>query len=117
VVNEEPLAMIPSFHYPDKEPVLGNSPRNGWSCCNDVHEVFKCMAETVLVNAFVVERKNGEIVGYNCNVDQKGSYLEVTPNEGVIERVCFNLKKEFDIKIKYEANIIIFDNKKGFFWA
>ena len=110
------LLKVAHFHYPDKEPVLGNSPRNGWSCCNDVHEVFKCMAETVLVNAFVVERNNGEIIGYNCQVAQTGNDLEVTPNESAIERVSFNLKQEFDIKVKYAGNIKKKVSKKGFFW-
>lgn len=64
---------------------------------NDVHEVFKCMGEAVLTNAFIIERPNGEIVGYNCTVKRSGSKLTVTPDEKQITQLHTNLKRAYTI--------------------
>lgn len=48
---------------------------------NDVHEVFKCIGETVLTNAFVIEREDGTVAGYNCRVSRRGDVLFVEPDE------------------------------------
>ena len=60
---------------------------------NDVHEVFKCMGEAVLTNAFVVERADGTYGAYNCKVKREGNTLIVTPDEKQITRLHCNLKK------------------------
>ena len=59
---------------------------------NDVHEVFKFIGEAFLNNAFVVERSDGSIKGYNCKVNKVGGILEVIPNEKFIERIHINVK-------------------------
>jgi len=61
IIGEEYVSMIASFHYPDKEPVSGNSPTNGWTCCNDVHEVFIALEEVALTSAYVVEHADGKL--------------------------------------------------------
>ena len=50
----------------------------GGSCDNDVHEIFKCLEETVLKKAFVVEREDGEIVAYNCDAALNNDVLEIS---------------------------------------
>ena len=40
----------------------------GGCCDNDVHEIFKCLEETVLKKVFVHRKANGEIVSYGCCV-------------------------------------------------
>lgn len=67
---------------------------------NDVHEVFKCIGETVLTNAFIVERENGEIVGYNCKLRKNGNTLEVDPDEKQIVNLHCNLKNKYTVKFK-----------------
>lgn len=64
---------------------------------NDVHEVFKCMGESVLTNAFILERPDGTIVGYNCKVKKNGTKLIVTPDEKQITHLHVNIKKPYDI--------------------
>ncbi len=64
---------------------------------NDVHEVFKCMGEAVLTNAFVLERADGSVVGYNCKVKRKGNCLEIIPDEFQIVNLHGNLKNSFEI--------------------
>ena len=67
---------------------------------NDVHEVFKFIAEAVLVNAYVVEREDGSVVGYNCKVERKGRRLIVTPYEKQIVNLHTNLKSDYKVIFK-----------------
>lgn len=66
---------------------------------NDVHEVFKCIGEAVLDNAFVVERPNGEIVGYNCTVRKEGGKLIVKVAEKQVNNLHCNLKTPYIITL------------------
>ena len=54
------------------------------TCDNDVHEVFKFLAEAVLTNAFVVLRADGSIGTYNCSAEHRGRCLYVAPSESQI---------------------------------
>lgn len=64
---------------------------------NDVHEVFKFIGEALLTNAFIVERANGEIAGYNCTVSRHGSNITVKANEKQITHLHCNLKKAYTL--------------------
>lgn len=64
---------------------------------NDVHELFKCMGETVLTNAFIVEREGGEVVGYNCGIKRQGNRLDVMPFEKQVVNLHYNLKHPFEV--------------------
>lgn len=81
---------------------------------NDVHEVFKCIGETVLTNAFVLERADGSIVGYNCEIERKGNNICVNVSEKQIVNLHCNLKHGFRISFNGESK----DIKSGFMgWA
>jgi hypothetical protein len=67
---------------------------------NDVHEVFKFIEEAVLTNAYVLEREDGDIVGYNCKVTRKGDTLHVIPSERQIVNLHTNLHSDYKIKFK-----------------
>ena len=64
---------------------------------NDVHELFKCIGETMLTNAFVIERADGKIAGYNCQVTRQGSKLTVKADEKQITHLHCNLKKPYTV--------------------
>jgi len=70
---------------------------------NDVHEVFKCMGETVLANAFVVERANGDVIGYNCRLKKINNKLEVRVDESQQTNVHFNLRNPKDVKVIFQS--------------
>ena len=65
---------------------------------NDVHELFKFMGESVLTNAFIIEREDGSVAGYNCQVKRQGNHLDVTPFEKQMIHLHYNLKHPFDIR-------------------
>lgn len=52
---------------------------------NDVHELFKCMSEVMLTNAFLVEQKDGSIKGYNCSVPVSNGKITVHSTE---KQIC-----------------------------
>ena len=64
---------------------------------NDVHEVFKFIEEAVLTNAFIVEREDGSVVGYNCSVEKRGRRLLVVPSEKQIVNLHQNLKSRYKV--------------------
>lgn len=67
---------------------------------NDVHEVFKCMGEAVLTNAFIVERPDGTVIGYNCKVRKDGNKLTVTAIEKQITHLHANLKNPYVVSFR-----------------
>lgn len=81
VLGEQYVPMISSWQ-----------PKNSQD--NDVHEVFKFLGESFLSNAFIVERENGDIVGYNCKVKKAGSCIRVIPDEAQIVHLHTNLKSQ-----------------------
>ena len=65
---------------------------------NDVHEVFKFIAEAVLDKAYIVERPDGSLGCYNCTVERNGSRLIVSVPESQIKTLYVNLLSRHDVK-------------------
>lgn len=51
----------------------------GGCCDNDVHEIFKCMEETVLGKAFAHKNEDGSFLTYGCSVVQEENTVRVVP--------------------------------------
>lgn len=103
--------------YPTKKFVIGEQYINmisDWQGVNtqdnDVHEVFKCIGETVLTQAFVFEDSTGKIRGLNCKVSRNGNNLEVTENEKQITRLHCNLHHAYNISFRGQQ----YKLKKGY---
>jgi hypothetical protein len=97
--------------------VTGYWEPDGGCCDNDVHEIFKCLEETVLTSAFVVELSDGTIRPYNCKIEFTDGYMEVTPDENVIDKVHFNLKRDAAVRIHFSSRIVnAFLNKSELKW-
>lgn len=73
---------------------------------NDVHEVFKCLGETMLTNAFIVERKDGTLVGYNCEVYKNNNQLHVKASESQIINLHCNLKNGCQIRFNGQTKVV-----------
>ena len=67
---------------------------------NDVHELFKFMGESMLNNAFVIERSDGSIKGYNCKVRSRKGQLEVIADEKQMTNLHCNLRKAHVISFR-----------------
>jgi hypothetical protein len=94
IIGEQYMPMISQWYKaPPHTCVTGYSGKQDGGCCdNDVHEIFKCLEETVLTSAYVVERSDGTVAGYNCKVVQEDGLLRLFPNEPTINAIHFNLK-------------------------
>lgn len=83
-IGEEYLDMISGWYKHEEQRITGGFlthplmlkgesipvDNQGGCCDNDVHEIFKCMEETVLKKAFIHEKENGEYYLAGCkNVD------------------------------------------------
>ncbi len=75
---------------------------DGGCCDNDVHEIFKCLEETALTNAFIVELNDGTIKSYNCKIKTIGNLVEIIPYEEMVSRVNFNLKHNTMVTIHFK---------------
>lgn len=71
---------------------------------NDVHEVFKFIAEAVLDKAYIVERPDGTFGCYNCTIDPDDTDLKVTVSEPQITELYVNLSGKR--KVKSDARLI-----------
>ena len=71
---------------------------------NDVHEVFKFIAEAVLDKAYIVERADGTFGCYNCTVERTGKSLKVVVPESQIRTLYVNLLTRHDIR--FDGKII-----------
>lgn len=64
---------------------------------NDVHEVFKFIEESVLSNAFIVERPDGSFGCYNCQIEKNGKKLKIISDEKQIRKLHVNAFSRLDI--------------------
>ncbi|MBE6965488.1 MAG: hypothetical protein E7441_05575 [Ruminococcaceae bacterium] len=71
----------------------------GGACDNDVHEIFKCLEETVLKKAFIIEREDGTVSGYNCTASKiNSSTIKVDLHEDT-ELLHTNLKNKYQVEL------------------
>ena len=117
VIGEQYVPMIAAFHSPDHEPVSGNGWDSGWTCCNDVNEIFVALAEVALTSAYVLERANGELATWNCKAtrDPDGA-ISVHPAEDVVRRVHVNLNGVGKVKAAFGKAPAQISYAKGMHW-
>ncbi|MGM9589149.1 MAG: hypothetical protein ACI3W5_07085 [Faecousia sp.] len=66
----------------------------GGCCDNDVHEIFKCMEETVLKKAFLYEDEDGLFLSFGCKVKISEGKLIIEPASGT-ETLSYNLRNSY----------------------
>ncbi len=116
VIGEQYVEMISHFWHPPIDKAVFGYGNEGGSCDNDVHEVFKCLEEVALTSAYVVERSDGTVVGYNCRVEDQGGQLVVTPLEPVVNAVHVNLKTKHDVTVQFPNQPAVFKKATGMRW-
>ncbi len=117
IIGEQYVPMIASFHYPDHEPVFGNGWTSGWSCCNDVHEIFTSLSEVALTAAYVLERPDGELVVWNCTATQDGSgAIHIQPAEEIVTRIHLNLRATRQVSASFANGVNVSTRAEGLAW-
>lgn len=90
IIGEQYVNMIADWFYAN-------------SSDNDVHEHFKCMEELILTSAYVIEREDGSIKGYNCEVSKTKNGITITPREDIVQKVHLNLNKPASATINWNG--------------
>jgi len=93
--------MISNWWLAPANEITGGYWGQGGCCDNDVHEVFKALEEVALTSAYVLERENGEVVGWNCKIKLNDDILEVSPSESIVCSVHVNLKHKWNLRIHF----------------
>lgn len=101
VLGEQYVPMISDWWLAPHDRPVGGYWDQGGCCDNDVHEHFKCLEETALTSAYVLERASGEWVAWNCRVEQGGGELVITPLEEVIGAVHANLQHPRRVRVQF----------------
>ena len=78
--------------------------KQGGCCDNDVHEIFKCLEETVLKRAFIYQNGDGTLLCYNCRAFSENGKITLVKTED-IDKVCINLKKSAVLKTEHKSCI------------
>ena len=68
--------------------------RQGGCCDNDVHEIFKCMEETVMNKAFLHENEDGTFLCYGCEAMSENGVLQIQMSENV-KTLVYSLKNRY----------------------
>ena len=75
--------------------------RQGGCCDNDVHEIFKCMEETVMNKAFLHENEDGSFLCYGCEAESKNGILYVKMRENA-KALVYSLKNRY----RFDSDIL-----------
>lgn len=103
ILGEQYIPQISNWHYTD--PYAWRKTKFGID--NFVHEVYKCMAETMMENAYIIEKANGKLEGINCKLDYSHGIVKVHYTEPLIKNLHVNLKKPVCLDIEgklYQAD-------------
>jgi hypothetical protein len=88
----------------------------GWTGDGIPYEIFKAMEEIALTQAFVIERADGTIIGYNCGVSLKDKTIEVIPAEIIVQRVHVNLKTPRQVRVSFANERVSANCQAGTQW-
>jgi len=119
VVSEQYIPMVSQWYKPAKgKCVWAYGGSGGGACNNDVHEIFKCVGEVMFENAYVLERADGSLAGWNCTVSRyNNGTLHVMPAEACVSRVHLNLKKGGVVEIAFASGKLKATAKPGMDWV
>ena len=108
IIGEEYIDMISGWYKTsENQPVTGGHywcplftetealkvDKQGGCCDNDVHEIFKCLEETVLKRAFIHQNEDGTLLCYNCKAFFENGKIKLIKTEE-IDKVLINLRQK-----------------------
>ena len=71
----------------------------GGCCDNDVHEIFKCMEETVLKKAFLHEEEDGGVLTFGCRAENRDGEWIVHTAPGT-ETLVYHVKDKTGVRVQ-----------------
>ncbi len=118
IIGEQYMPMLSGWYKaPPNTWVTGYWGNNDGGCCdNDVHEIFKCLGEVAVGNAYVIRRADGSLAAWNCTAEMKDGVLVVTPSEAVVSRVHFNLAAAAKVRVGFKSGAAAGELPAGLAW-
>lgn len=95
ILGEQYISQISSWHYAD--PYAWRKTKFGID--NFAHEVYKCMVEVFMENAYIVETESGVLKGINCHITVNGNRVNVKYDNELVKNLHVNLKGNYEIKV------------------
>lgn len=108
VVGETYIPMISQWwKAPYATPVFGYNyhygvDHQGGSCDNDVHEIFKCLAEHALQTTWLILDEQGNPTVWNGKVRKEGNTWIVMPSEKYVSEVHINTAIPASVKVEWQ---------------
>ena len=102
VVGEDYMPQISNWHYADFSAWRDNL----FGIDNFVHEVFKCMCEIFMENAYIIETDLGILKGINCSLEKDDSNPKkfiVRLKGSQIKNLHINLKKTYQLEVEGQS--------------
>ena len=102
VVGEDYMPQISNWHYAD----FSAWRENLFGIDNFVHEVFKCMCEIFMENAYIIETDLGILKGINCSLEKDDSNPKkfiVRLKGSQIKNLHINLKKTYQLEVEGQS--------------
>lgn len=100
VLGEQYIPQISNWHF--AAPYAWRKSKFGID--NFVHEIFKCMCEIFMENAYVIEVNPGMLKGINCHLKQEKGHVEVSYDSSRIKNLHVNTTNEYKLKINGEIH-------------
>lgn len=107
IIGEQYVDMISTWWRAPKNTLVNGYQAMNWfekqgsACDNDVHEVFKCMAEVALTKAYLAENPDGSFEAYNCTVETNDDKITVIPAEEVVSNVSIKLNQTRPVTVRF----------------
>jgi hypothetical protein len=90
---------------------------DGGCCDNDVHEIFKCLEETVLTSAYVVGDEQGRLQVWNGRSEGGAAgRFTIVPSEACVAKIHFNLKSPLAVQIQWGSGLQTLELAPGLCW-
>lgn len=117
IIGEQYMPMISGWYKaPPKTWVTGYWGNDGGCCDNDVHEIFKCLAEIAVDKAYLLQRPNQTLEAWNGTAKKDGAILVFTPAEKIVSRVHVNLALPAKVRVEFAGKSVERDLPAGMAW-
>lgn len=96
IIGEDYMSQISNWHYAD----YWSWRKNLFGIDNFVHEVFKCMCELFIDNAYIIEHDNGRLQAINCSLTRNDDGVtEVKFATPHVTNLHINLRHEHTLRV------------------
>jgi hypothetical protein bfra3_11936 len=95
ILGEQYVPQISSWHF--TTPYAWRKTKFGID--NFVHEIYKCMCEIFVENAYIIEIQPGVLKGINCHLKKENGYIKVSYANSHVKNLHINIQTDYILEI------------------